>query len=242
MEQLEETFEFSEMEDWTLDIGVPESLDDSTLHRYLVLFYREDRQDDTWCGSGVIVGNYLITVAHVMRDKETKEPIPYLYYKYDGLFYRVDSTDIIYDGRERLDDESSHVHDDLLIFRLSDVSSPFVLNEADYESVNNVYARAYLGEGREYCGSQYSILMRKGIMYEDDYMLKKTPFLWDNCLLVASNTFIEGDSGMPIYRNNIVFGLLIGETRSSLYPGREDLMNFIDARYISKKIAEIEKK
>lgn len=233
MGKIEDTIDFLGKESWTLNIDVPESLDNTKLHRYLVLFYREDGQDDTWCGSGVIVGHYLITVAHVMREKETKESISYLYYKYDGHFYRVDSTNIIYDGRERLDDRSSHIHDDLLIFGLSDISSPFVLNDADFETPLDVYAWRYLGDNRGSCGTQYLIMLQNGIRYDEDYMVKKSPYIWDNCLL-TNGDFIGGNSGTPIYRQNVVYGLLIGETRSHLYPGRHDLCNFIDARYISK--------
>ena len=219
------------MEDWTLDINSHESLDDTNLHRYLVLFYREDGQEESWCGSGVIVGHYLITVAHVMREKGTKEPISYLYYKHDGCFFQVDSTDIIYDGRERLDDRSGHIHDDLLIFRLTDISSPFVLNNAVFETPLDVYAWRYLGYNRGPCGSQYQIMQQKGIRYDEDYMVRKSPFFWDNCLL-TNGDFVGGNSGTPIYRQNVVYGLLIGETRTHLYPGRHDLFNFIDARYI----------
>ena len=236
MEQLEQIFDFSEIENWTLDIDAPESLDDTNLHRYLVLFYREEGQEDTWCGSGVIVGNYLITVAHVMR--ETKEPIPYLYYKYDGGFFRVDSTDIIYDGRERLDDITSHIHDDLLVFRLSDISSPLVLNNAGFETPLDVYAWRCLGDNRGSCGTQYQIMQQKGIRYDEDYMVKKSPFFWDNCLL-TNGDFVGGNSGTPIYRQNVVYGLLIGETRTHLYPGRCDLYNCIDARYVSEILNHI---
>lgn len=230
MEQLEETFDFTEIGNWTLDIDVPESLDNTKLHRYLVLFYREDGQDDTWCGSGVIVGQYLITVAHVMREKETKEPIPYLYYKYDEHFYRVDSTNVIYDGRERLDDRTSRIHDDLLIFRLSGISSPFVLNDTDFETPIDVYAWRYIGDNRGSCGTQYLIMLQKGIRYDEDYMEKRSPFFWDNCLL-TNGDFIEGNSGAPIYRQNTIYGLLIGETKDYHCPER-NLFNFIDARYI----------
>ena len=236
MEQIKETFDFSEMEDWTLDIDAPEYLDDANLHRYLVLFYRDEGQ--TWCGSGVVVGHYLITVAHVMREKETKEPIPSLYYKYDGRFYRVDSTDIIYDGRKGLDDRASHIHTDLLVFRLSDISSPFVLNVADFETPIDVYARWYLGDNRGHCSTQYQIMSQKGIRYDEDYMVKKSPFFWDNCLL-TNGDFGGGNSGTPIYRQNVVYGLLIGETRSLLYPGRHNLYNFIDARYIHEILNRI---
>lgn len=225
------------MENWTIDIDAPETLDDTNLHRYLVLFYRGDGQEDTWCGSGVIVGHYLITVAHVMR-KKTKEPISYLYYKYEGHFYRVDSTDIIYDGRKRLDDRSSHIHDDLLIFRLSDISSLFVLNKAGFETPLAVYAWRYLGDTRGFYGTQYQIMQQKGIRYDEDYMVKKSPFFWDNCLL-TNGDFIGGNSGTPIYRKNVVYGLLIGETRSHLYPEKHNLCNFIDARYISEKLNHI---
>lgn len=239
MEQLKETFDFSEMEDWTLDIDAPESLDNSNLHKYIVLFYKEDGREDSWCGSGVIVGHYLITVAHVMREKETKEPISYLYYKYDEHFYRVDSSNIIYDGRERLDDETSHVHDDLLIFRMSDISSPFVLNDADFETPKRVYSR-YLNESNRWVGTDYYIKMKTGIK-NDNYFLKgQSPFIWNNCLLTTGD-YISGNSGTPIFGKETIYGILIGGTHHHDYPYTV-LFNFIDARYISKIIAEIEKK
>ena len=239
MEHLETEIVFAKMDDKLLDIDFSESLDDTKLHRYLVLFYREDGQEDTWCGSGVIVGHYLITVAHVMRDKETKDPIPYLYYKYDGQFYRVDSADIIYDGRERLDDEDSHIHDDLLIFRLSDISSPFVLNDADFETPKIVYTR-YVNESNRWVGTDYNIKIQTG--FKDDYYFLegRKPFLWENCLLTTGD-YIPGNSGTPIFCKKTIYGILIGGTHHHDYP-HTALYNFIDARYISKMIAEVEKK
>lgn len=237
MEQFEETFDFLEMGSWTLDIDAQESLDDTNLHRYLVLFYREEGHDDTLCGSGVIVRNYLITVAHVMREKETNEPIPYLYYKYDGRFYRLDSTDIIYDGREKLDDETSHIHDDLLIFRLFDISSPFVLNDADFETPKRVYTRS-LNESNGWVGTDCYIKMQMGFKNDYYFLQGKSPFIWNNCLLTTGG-YIPGNSGIPIYCKETIYGILIGGTHHHDYP-HTALFNFIDARYISQKIAEAE--
>ena len=53
----------------------------------------------------MIVGNLLITVAHVMIEKKTGKHIPFLYYKFENRIRRVDKKDFIYDGREKLDDE-----------------------------------------------------------------------------------------------------------------------------------------
>lgn len=66
---------------FSLDISDNENnfLSNTELERYIVLFFHENEQEGTWCGHGVLVEDYLITVAHVMIDKETKKNLSYLY-------------------------------------------------------------------------------------------------------------------------------------------------------------------
>lgn len=213
-----------------------ENLSDPGLERYIVTFYREYGQEDTWCGHGVLVADYLITVAHVMIDKETKNNISYLYYKCNRQFKRVDSSDMVFDGRDGLDDDVDDIHHDLIIFKVKGINSPFVLNSASFNMPLSVYAWTYRGCPQSSFGSKYKILRQNGFNY-DPAKIKSGIYLeWKNCLLVTGD-FISGNSGTPIYRHNIIYGLLIGGTEHKDCPF--NVYNFLDARYIQKMLLRI---
>lgn len=213
---------------------MPEELDNPTLSKYIVALFR-DKDEINWCGSGVIVGNLLITVAHVMIEKKTGKHIPFLYYKFENRIRRVDKKDFIYDGREKIDDEDEHNPHDLIVFKLSGISSPFVLNDSDFDIPLPVYARTYLEDKKSTSGTTYKIVLKKGFRNDQNHLFNIESFEWYNCLL-ASGNFASGNSGTPIYRNNKVYGILIGETVHSDYRFR--IFNFLDARYIHKTISK----
>ena len=213
---------------------MPEELDNPTLSKYIVALFR-DVDETHWCGSGVIVGNLLITVAHVMIEKKTGKHIPFLYYKFENRIRRVDKKDFIYDGREKLDDEDEHNPHDLIVFKLSGISSPFVLNASDFDIPLPVYARTYLEDKKSTGGTTYKIVLKKGFRNDQNHLFNIESFEWYNCLL-ASGNFASGNSGTPIYRKNKVYGILIGETVHPDYRFR--IFNFLDARYIQETISK----
>lgn len=213
---------------------MPEDLDNPTLSKYIVALFR-DKDEINWCGSGVIVGNLLITVAHVMIEKKTGKHIPFLYFKFENRIRRVDKKDFIYDGREKLDDEDEHNPHDLIVFKLSDISSPFVLNASDFDIPLQVYARTYMEDKKSTSGTTYKIVLKKGYRNDQNHLFKIESFEWYNCLLTTGD-YASGNSGTPIYRNNKVYGILIGETVHSDYRFR--IFNFLDARYIHKTISK----
>ena len=213
---------------------MPEELDNPTLSKYIVALFR-DVDETHWCGSGVIVGNLLITVAHVMIEKKTGKHIPFLYYKFENRIRRVDKKDFIYDGREKLDDEDEHNPHDLIVFKLSGISSPFVLNASDFDIPLPVYARTYLEDKKSTGGTTYKIVLKKGFRNDQNHLFNIESFEWYNCLL-ASGNFASGNSGTPIYRKNKVYGILIGETVHPDY--RYRIFNFLDARYIQETISK----
>lgn len=213
---------------------MPEELDNPTLSKYIVALFR-DVDETHWCGSDVIVGNLLITVAHVMIEKKTGKHIPFLYYKFENRIRRVDKKDFIYDGREKLDDEDEHNPHDLIVFKLSGISSPFVLNASDFDIPLPVYARTYLEDKKSTGGTTYKIVLKKGFRNDQNHLFNIESFEWYNCLL-ASGNFASGNSGTPIYRKNKVYGILIGET---VHPDhRFRIFNFLDARYIQETISK----
>ena len=213
---------------------MPEVLDNPTLSKYIVAFFRE--KDEThWCGNGVIVGNLLITVAHVMMEK--KEPLPYLFFRFENCIRRVDEKDIIYDGRKELDKDLDHIHHDLIVFKLSNIASPFVLNTTDFDISSFFYARKYMEQKKSTSLSTYKILMKKGFKNDRKLWLKKESFEWNNCFLTTGD-FIKGDSGTAIYRENIVYGILIGRTVHPNYSLKDKIFNFLDARYIQETISK----
>lgn len=221
----------------SLDISDNENdfLSNTELEKYIVLFFHEKEQADTWCGHGVLVGDYLITVAHVMIDKETKKNLSYLYYKFDGKFKRVDSSDIVFDGRDGLEDDIDNIHHDLIIFRVKGMNSPFVLNSNPFSTPLSVYARTYRAPDHS-VWFIYNILCQTGINYVPEKNCRGEYPRWDNCLLVTGD-FISGNSGAPIYRQNIVYGILIGETKIKEYPFK--VYNFLNAIYIQEILSRI---
>ena len=213
---------------------MPEELDDLSLSNYIIAFFR-DENEKHWCGSGVIVGNLLITVAHVMM--ENKEPLPYLFFRFENRIRRIDVRDIIYDGRKGLYEDYGNLHHDLIVFKVSDISSPFVLNTSDFVIPLSVHARKYVEDKRSTSWSTYKILMKKGFKNDRKLRLKKESIEWNNCLL-TNGDFAYGDSGTPIYRENVVYGLLIGRTVHPNYSLNDKIFNFLDARYIQETITE----
>jgi hypothetical protein len=224
---------------WNVSVqlaDMPEELDDPSLSKYIIAFFR-DENEMHWCGSGVIVGNLLITAAHVMLEKKSKKHLPFLYFKFENCIRRIEEKDIIYDGRVKLDDENEDEHNphDLIVFKLSDISSPFVLNASDFDLPLPVYARTYMEDKKSTSGTTHKIVLKKGFRNDQNHLLNKESFEWYNCLLTNGN-FAPGNSGTPIYRENKVYGILIGETIHPDYRFR--IFNFLDARYIHKTISK----
>lgn len=211
-----------------------EELDDPSLSKYIVAFFR-DENEMHWCGSGVIVGNLLITAAHVMMEK--KKLLPYLFFRFENRVRRVDEKEIIYDGRKEMDKDSEHIHHDLIVFKLSNIASPFVLNTTDFDISSHVFARKYMEQKKSTSQSTYKILMKKGFKNDRKLWLKKESFEWNNCLLTTGD-FVKGDSGTPIYRENVVYGILIGRTVHPNYSLKDKIFNFLDARYIQETISK----
>ncbi len=227
-----------DIENFIIDIDGSESLDDTKLHKYLVRLYLEKGNEDSWCGSGVIVGAYLITVAHVMMDKDTKSFFDQLLYTYENEQYCVTECDIVYDGRLDLYDDVNNIHHDLLVFKLPPCfSSPFVLNNSDFGIPLDVCAKTD-GNRYGYSFDIYKIIKGEGVHHNEIQPGKYEQIMWDNCFLTTGK-FIPGNSGTPVYRHEIVYGLLIGKTWLPDNPCQE-FYNFIDARYIRMIIAEIE--
>lgn len=212
---------------------MPEEIDDPSLSKYIIAFIR-DEDEKHWCGSGVIVGNLLITVAHVMLEKKTGKHIPFLYFKFENCIRRVDKKDFIYDGREKSDDEDEHNPHDLIVFKLSGILSPFVLNASDFDIPLPVYARTYLEDKKSTGGTTYKIVLKKGFRNDQNHLFNIENFEWNNCILTTGN-YTSGNSGTPIYRKNKVYGILIGETVHPDYRFR--IFNFLDARYIQEIIS-----
>lgn len=213
---------------------MPEEIDDPSLSKYIIAFFR-DEDEKHWCGSGVIVGNLLITAAHVMMEKKTKRHLSFLYFKFENCIRRIEEKDIVYDGRDNLYDDIDHIHHDLIVFKLLDISSPFVLNAFDFDIPLSVYARTYMEDKKSTSGTFYKIILKKGFRNDQNHLFKIESFEWHNCLLTTGN-FAPGNSGTPIYRKNKVYGIFIGETVHPDY--RYRIFNFLDARYIQETISK----
>lgn len=220
-----------------LDFDFGEEYEPSSMGKYLVAFYsKKDDDDDSWCGTGVIVGDYLITVAHIMIDKKDGKmvEIEKLFFKYNDMSYCLDSSNIIYDGRKDLYKDTDNIHHDLIVAKIDGISSPLVLNATPIKLPLDVYSLTLIPPKIPLCPNHFTILESVSKHYDEEMR----PSTWENCLLVTGN-YKNGNSGTPIFRENTIFGLLIEQTIS--YCHKEDVYNFIDSSYICKVIERINK-
>ena len=217
-----------------LDFDVYSEPDCSIVEQSLVYFFREENDVNSWCGTGVIVGRYLLTVAHVMMEQNGNEkvPIPFLFYKNknDKDFIRLDSSNIMYDGRVGLYDDVENIHHDLIIFNVEVPSSLLKLNTQPFEIPYEVYSKTYNPTTTASCSWPNKILEKEGFRYEKAVFY----YPWTNCF-ISTGCYEHGNSGLPLFRDNIIYGLLIGKTKHPNH-GEKTLYNFIDARYIQQII------
>lgn len=231
-------FDFPEQN--TIDIDISEYLSDNELNKYIVPFFLKEKRTFHWCGTGVIVKNFLITVAHVMMDKDTREKLSSLFFLYENKYNMIKTEDIVYDGRDSVDRDIDNTHNDLLIFKLVGINSPFVLNEKPFQSPLNVISRNYDVDGSSrLCKNK--IVFQKGYRKKDKGMEQDDNREWKNCLLVTGR-FRDGNSGTPIFLEKFIYGILIGysdpatdvyEKNAHHLEKKEYFYNFLDARYIS---------
>ncbi len=207
-------------------------------YKYFVPMF-SDKDLTNFRGNGVIIGKYLISAAHVSqsyhRSKKNRENYYQMWFKYDNSCIMITDDDLIFDGR-LFDDEDGN-NKDVVIYQLKEIKSDLILSEQKVMVTKNLKFRPirfYDGmldknPGESPC-TICSEVVKSG---------KNGNLIWKNCFKVNFPHRIDnGDSGSPIYLNNIVFGILIEKYI------KEDgaYGKVLDSRYIKSIIDDYESK
>ncbi len=162
------------------------------LENDFILPLMEDvRRDETQVGTCFVAGEYLITAAHVFYDNQLTE----LQYLFDGRQCLLRLEEAHFDGYKQ--ENQDGFSRDCLVFIVNHKGSPFSLNN---DIVSNLRCRA---RGYYYDGERLRINDIEVSVYNAD-------FVETNCLLVTTMDyhFIKGNSGCPVFYNDIIYGLL----------------------------------
>ena len=168
-------------------------------------------------GNGVIIDSYLITAAHVAQSEDKKICYEYLYYIYDDKRYEVKDEQIVHDGRNY--NYTDSIHDDLLIYKLNDNYNSFKFYEEEPSVDKLFYSKLHdYNKENNIIKSYYNKSIYKGRNEK-----------WENCFDVHGIfRYNDGDSGCAVYRDDILYGILIiGNYDTNIY-------KIIDAKYIKE--------
>lgn len=224
-----------DIEDDNVDMIINDGNEDIDLpkgHDFIVSIHAW-KENCSHCGCGVIVDNCLITAGHVAKNKTTGVLLQEIYVLFKGNFYCLCEKDIIYDGRNTIESIDG-IHDDLIIYKFDVEDSPFKLNDKEFEEGLSLYTRIidYIADVDKLKPSGNSCK----IVSLTSKALNDKEKVWLNCFDV-NNPLIykEGNSGCPVYIENIVYGILLkGDADGN--NGR--IYTVLNANYIKSKIEE----
>ena len=191
------------------------------------------REKSCHCGCGVIVGNYLVTAGHVAKEKTTGALLHNIFVRFKSTFIELKDDDIVYDGRQN--EDADGVHDDLIIYRFKEVSSPFCLNNNELTVGLCLCAKTFDYDGHiDDLQSVETVCEVFSLQSSSSDNKNK----WSNCFVVNNpSTFKEGNSGCPVYRKQDVYGILLKDKRCQ---NSDRCYTFLSAGYIIQKINEFE--
>lgn len=174
-----------------------------------------NKELNEFVGNGVIIDSYLITAAHVAQSEDRKTRYEYLYYIYDNKKYEVKEEQVVHDGRNY--NYTDSIHDDLLIYKINDNYNSFKFYEEEPSVDMLLYSKQHDYNNENHVMNSY---YNKSIY-------KRRNKEWENCFDVHGIFhYNKGDSGCAVYRDNILYGILIiGNNDTNIY-------KIIDAKYI----------
>ncbi len=239
-EEIEHLFENQEALDLDsildkCDSDIFEELHYSENGKYCVPIYAGE-SGSIFRGSGVIVGNYLITAAHVAQtepDKfRRKDNYSTLYFRFEGKIQKIGDGQCVHDGR------GYHLHcenyDDLIVYQLDGIKSPFVLYNGRPKVSLKLAAFFY------YKNTNIETVKDVCKVTSSEVICKERSIHWKNCFQISQNSgnsiIRPGNSGGPVFRNDVVYGILIIDN------GVGTVGTVIDSQYIQKCIDEAESK
>lgn len=204
------------------DMIIPQRTD------FVVPIMEDTKSEETQQGTGFILDQYLITAAHVfynlnIGDKRCEE----LKYKFDDREFSIKLREALFDGHKY--ECRKGFSQDLLVFRVNHKGSPFVLNTDGLKDDMVFESCAYHYDKHK---DEMDFRFFKNVRIFDKKFHKINYF---EVIGEHGSPFKKGNSGCPLYNENIVYGVLwkiIG--RPSLQ--YDELFDFVDARYISEML------
>ena len=219
-------------EEWELDVIDPNGIElfcyENT--KYLVPLYAIDNNVKTFRGNGVIVGQYLITAAHVAQSEDGQVNYNKLCFPFEKKEIIVSDVNLVFDGRGVKDVDGNH--NDLIIYKLSSILGGFVFNDNALTEGAKLYSWRCnrIDDGVSFNGEVCAI---------SSFEVKDNSGndTWKNCFKVNFPSRIgPGNSGCGVFVKEVLYGILIEEY---LY-GDGAYGKVLDARYIKHCIEECE--
>lgn len=192
---------------------IPQKID------FIVPIMEDTNNEETQRGTGFILDQYFVTASHVFYKLRCEE----LKYKFDDREFSINLREALFDGHKC--ECRKGFSQDLLVFRVNHKGSPFILNTGGLTGDMVFESRAYYYDGDKMSTQSFNNITLIGEKADNI-----------NCFEVLGESgfpFKEGNSGYPIYIDNVVYGVLwkIIEHASAQY---DNLYVFVDARYISE--------
>lgn len=207
--------------------------------KYIVPIF--DTATDRFLGSGFLINNMLVTAFHVGSEISNVWGINFLF---NGKIYqllRFLSNKIVQESYNTPNDEEGNYHD-LVVFYIEEIKSPLVL--ADKPPILN----------ETYTSICFQPSEKEVIKMNCDCKIIEDPVIygqkwekWNNySSILLEKEIVEGSSGSPILRENVVYGMITGGVSDSLRKkliaeNRENealCCRVMHASYIQKKIAK----
>ena len=193
---------------------------------FVVPIMKDTNNEETQQGTGFILDQYFITAAHVFYNLNVGENrCEELKYKFDDREFSIKLREALFDGHKC--ERRKGFSQDLLVFRVDHMGSPFILNTDTLKHDMFFESWAYHYDLHE---DEMDFRSFNNVRIIGENHINVNCF---NVLGVSGFPFKEGNSGCPLCNDNIVYGVLwkIVEHASAQY---DNLYVFVDARYISE--------
>ena len=191
------------------------------LFNYIVPIFCEDCLN----GTGFIVGNTLITAAHVVISKSND-----CSFVYEGEYYCFGpDNNLFYEYPEEKSKQGQNsIYRDLAIYKLDDIDSALELHALDIDTPC-VY------QGYSDSATQMDIYDNIKLDGKDWYypLGEKKPICINNTFISIGGKCKGGNSGGPLFQGNYVVGMLVGNQQYQSF----SLDRYIRSDYLIEKLS-----
>lgn len=166
-------------------------------NRFIVPIYKLINNNYEFWGSGFIVDRYLISAAHVFEDHTS-----YQIYFEDRT---IELENPIYSKFIKGD----NIRKDLQIYQIEILHSPFSLFIGEYQWKKDLMIDGFFQNEIENRTERYTSQVRTS-EYAYEYNYREKPIRLYNCFHIFPKSK-PGNSGCPILKNNVVYGMNISQ-------------------------------